>query len=107
MPVPSETELRRAGLPVIDLAAARVLFRTAESSGLGRPGTDELFDLWLGGGFDIAFYRNADQPLQARAAVDRAGDAGALPKRLWQRARRPLPVRERMIPKPGGLRQWP
>jgi hypothetical protein len=71
MPVPSETEPRRAGLPVIDLAAARVLFHTVESSGLGRPGTDEIFDQWLDSGFDIAFYRNADRPLQARPVDQR------------------------------------
>ncbi|MFB7790690.1 hypothetical protein ACFC0R_10310 [Streptomyces sp. NPDC056086] len=61
------TEPGREGLPLIDLAAARVLFRTAESSGLGRPRTDEIFDQWLDSGCDIAFYRNADRPLQARA----------------------------------------
>ncbi|MEV7686424.1 hypothetical protein [Streptomyces bungoensis] len=73
MPVPSETRRNRDGLPVVDLAAARELFRTAESSGLGRPGTDEIFDRWLGNRCDIAFYRAADRPLQARA-VD-MGDA--------------------------------
>ncbi|MGW7254012.1 hypothetical protein [Streptomyces sp. NPDC054834] len=76
MPVPSEspeTEPGRAGLPVIGLAAARELFRTAESSGLGRPGTDEIFDQWLDDLCDIAFYRNADRPLQARA-VNRSGE---------------------------------
>ncbi|GAA3051058.1 hypothetical protein [Streptomyces glomeratus] len=67
MPVPSETSPGRERLPLIDLAAARALFRTAESSGLGRPGTDELFDEWLDSFCDIAFYRNGDQPLQARA----------------------------------------
>ncbi|MEU6096205.1 hypothetical protein [Streptomyces sp. NPDC047079] len=67
MPVPSETSPGREGLPLIDLAAARARFRTAESSGLGRPGTDELFDEWLDSFCDIAFYRNGDQPLQARA----------------------------------------
>lgn len=67
MPVPSETRRNRAGLPVVDLAAARALFRTAESSGLGRPGTDELFDRWLDNRCDIVFYRAADRPLQARA----------------------------------------
>lgn len=71
MPVPSETEPGRAGLPLIDLAAARELFRTAESSGLGRPGTDEVFDQWLNGSYDVAFYRNADRPLQARAVDTR------------------------------------
>ncbi|MEW2256221.1 hypothetical protein [Streptomyces sp. NPDC047869] len=67
MPIPSETRRNRDGLPVIDLAAARELFRTAESSGLGRPGTDGIFDRWLDNRSDIAFYRNADRPLQARA----------------------------------------
>lgn len=38
MPVPSEAPRNRVGLPTVDLAAARELFRTAESSGLGRPG---------------------------------------------------------------------
>ncbi|MET8130259.1 hypothetical protein, partial [Streptomyces sp. NPDC005231] len=71
MPVPSETEPRRAGLPVIELAAARVLFRTAEASGLGSPGTDDLFGQWLDRGFDIAFYRTADRSLQARAVEQR------------------------------------
>ncbi|MFE7835919.1 hypothetical protein ACFU53_07630 [Streptomyces sp. NPDC057474] len=71
MPVPSETEPGRAGLPVIDLATARELFRTAESSGLGRPGTDEIFDQWLNDSCDIAFYRGADRPLQARAVDTR------------------------------------
>ncbi|MGY5008971.1 hypothetical protein ACWCY6_12930 [Streptomyces sp. 900105755] len=66
MPVPSDTEPGRAGLPVIGLGAARELFRTAESSGLGRPGTDEIFDQWLADSCDIAFYRNAARPLQAR-----------------------------------------
>ncbi|MFI1563965.1 hypothetical protein ACH4ZX_13060 [Streptomyces sp. NPDC020490] len=73
MPVPSETPRNRVGLPVIDLAAARELFRTAESSGLGRPGSDEIFDRWLGDRCDIAFYRAADRPLQARA-VDMADE---------------------------------
>ena len=67
MPVPSETEPGREGLPVIGLAAARELFRTAESGGLGRPGTDEIFDRWLDNHCDIAFHHNADRPLQARA----------------------------------------
>jgi hypothetical protein len=66
MPVPSDTEPGRAGLPVIDIAAARELFRTSESSGLGRPGTDETFDEWVGSYGGIAFYRNADWPVQAR-----------------------------------------
>lgn len=64
---PSATEPHRTGLPAIDLAAARVLFRTAESSGLGRTGTDEILQQWLDGGFDLAFYRNAERPLQVRA----------------------------------------
>ncbi|MEV5929162.1 hypothetical protein ACPCSG_26550 [Streptomyces cellulosae] len=37
MPVPSEAPRNRVGLPTVDLAAAGELFRTAESSGLGRP----------------------------------------------------------------------
>ncbi|MFF4867356.1 hypothetical protein ACFY3J_38020 [Streptomyces sp. NPDC001231] len=57
----------RAGLVTIGLDAARALFSTAEASGFGRPGTDEIFDQWLDSGFDVAFYRNADRPLQARA----------------------------------------
>ncbi|MEU9543126.1 hypothetical protein [Streptomyces mirabilis] len=71
MPVPSETEPDRVGLPVIELTAARVLFRTAEASGLGSPGTDDLFGEWLDCGFDIAFYRSADRPPQARAVEQR------------------------------------
>ncbi|MGW2821667.1 hypothetical protein ACWC24_11760 [Streptomyces sp. NPDC001443] len=66
MPVPSDAEPGHAGLPLIDLAAARELFRTAEVTGLGTPGSDEIFDRWLGEFRDIAFYRNADRPLQAR-----------------------------------------
>ncbi|MER5401419.1 hypothetical protein [Streptomyces sp. NPDC002599] len=66
MPVPSETEPGHAGLPLIDLAAARELFRTTEVTGLGAQGNDEIFDRWLGEFHDIAFYRNADRPLQAR-----------------------------------------
>ncbi|MET4642393.1 hypothetical protein ABID95_002120 [Streptomyces atratus] len=57
----------RAGLVTIGLDAARALFCTAEASSFGRPGTDEIFDQWLDSGFDVAFYRNADRPLQARA----------------------------------------
>ncbi|MEU6086702.1 hypothetical protein ABZ865_07810 [Streptomyces sp. NPDC047085] len=67
MHVPSETSPGREGLPLIDAAAARALFRTAESSGLGRLGTDERFDEWLDSSCDIAFYRNGDHPTQARA----------------------------------------
>ncbi|MEU2620832.1 hypothetical protein ABZ642_22295 [Streptomyces sp. NPDC007157] len=78
MSVPSETEPRRAGLPVIDLTAARELFRTAEASGLGSPGTDDLFGQWLDRGSDIAFYRTSDRPLQARAVEQRDG----VPERL-------------------------
>ncbi|CAL9448680.1 hypothetical protein [Streptomyces sp. enrichment culture] len=69
MPVPSEAPRNRVGLPTVDLAAAREPFRTAESSGLGRPGTDELFDRWLDESCDIAFYRGADRSLQARAGL--------------------------------------
>ncbi|MEU5520652.1 hypothetical protein ABZ759_08090 [Streptomyces sp. NPDC047860] len=57
----------RAGLVTIGLDAARALFCTAEASGSGRPGTDEIFDGWLDSGFDVAFYRSSDRPLQARA----------------------------------------
>ncbi|MEU1466210.1 hypothetical protein ABZ467_37480 [Streptomyces sp. NPDC005727] len=57
----------RAGLVTIGLDAARTLFCTAEASGSGRPGTDETFDEWLDSGFDVAFYRSEDRPLQARA----------------------------------------
>ncbi|MGQ4366270.1 hypothetical protein [Streptomyces sp. SAS_272] len=71
MPVTSETEPHRAGLPAIELAVARVSFRAAETSGLGAPGTDDHFDEWLDRGFDIAFYRTADRPLQARAVEQR------------------------------------
>ncbi|MER6470304.1 hypothetical protein [Streptomyces collinus] len=78
MPVPSEPRRNRVGLPVIDLAAARELFRTAESSGLGRPGTDEIFDRWLDNRCDIAFYRAEDRPLQARAV----GMDDEVPERL-------------------------
>ncbi|ALV51774.1 hypothetical protein ASR50_21775 [Streptomyces sp. 4F] len=67
MPVPSEAPRNRVGLPTVGLAAARELVRTAESSDLGRPGTDELFDRWLDESCDIAFYRGADRSLQARA----------------------------------------
>ncbi|GAB1337317.1 hypothetical protein ACE1SV_39070 [Streptomyces sp. E-15] len=67
MPAHFDEAPDRAGLPAIDLAAARVLFRTAESSGLGRPGTDEIFDQWLDDHCDVAFYRGPDRPLQARA----------------------------------------
>ncbi|MET8768899.1 hypothetical protein [Streptomyces sp. NPDC004658] len=57
----------RAGLVTIGLDAARALFRTAEASGSGRPGTDEVFDQWLDRGFDVVFYRSAGRSLQARA----------------------------------------
>ncbi|MER6066917.1 hypothetical protein ABT167_38505 [Streptomyces sp. NPDC001792] len=63
----ADAEPDRAGLVTIGLDAARALFRTAEASGFGRPGTDEIFDRWLDSGFDVAFYRTADRPLQARA----------------------------------------
>ncbi|MEU2555282.1 hypothetical protein ABZ589_26990 [Streptomyces sp. NPDC013313] len=66
MPVPSETAPDCDGLPLIGHAAARDLFRTAECTGLGRSGTDEIFDQWLDGFSDIAFYRNGDLPVQAR-----------------------------------------
>lgn len=66
MPLPSETEPGRAGLLLIDRAAARELFRTAQCTGLGKPGTDEIFDQWLDRHCGIAFYRNAGRPLQAR-----------------------------------------
>ncbi|WP_217128134.1 hypothetical protein [Streptomyces sp. AC558_RSS880] len=75
MPTPSETPRNRAGLPIVDLAAARELFRTAGSSGLGRPGTDGIFDQWLDESCDLAFHRGADRPSQARA-VDQEGVRG-------------------------------
>ncbi|MFI2643146.1 hypothetical protein [Streptomyces sp. NPDC018610] len=79
MPVPSETEPVREGLPLVDHAAARELFRSAECTGLGRPGSDEIFDEWLDGLSDIAFYRNGDLPVQARQ-VDASG--GWVPESL-------------------------
>ncbi|MGY4982428.1 hypothetical protein ACWCYL_35705 [Streptomyces sp. 900105755] len=66
MSVPSDIEPDRGDLPVIDHDAARELFRASESSGLGRPGTDDIFDEWLRAYGGIAFYRNADRPVQAR-----------------------------------------
>ncbi|OIJ67457.1 hypothetical protein [Streptomyces mangrovisoli] len=69
MPVSSDAEPDLVDLPVIRLDAARELFRTSESSGLGRPGTDEVFDEWLRVHEGIAFYRNADRPVQARPIV--------------------------------------
>ncbi|MEW2258158.1 hypothetical protein [Streptomyces sp. NPDC047869] len=57
----------RAGLVTIALDTARALFCTAEVSSSGLPGTDEIFGQWLDSGFDVAFYRSEDRPLQARA----------------------------------------
>lgn len=79
--VSPDAEPGRAGLVTIGLDAARAMFRTAEASalwsasegsGVGRQGTDEVFDQWLDSGFDIAFYRRADRPLQARAVSQEA-----------------------------------
>ncbi|MFI2505399.1 hypothetical protein [Streptomyces sp. NPDC018972] len=78
MPAPSETPRNRAVLPVVGLAAAREPFRTAESSGLGRPGTDGIFDQWLDESGDLAFHRGADRSSQARA-VDQEGVARPRP----------------------------
>ncbi|MFF0851779.1 hypothetical protein ACFYVM_12105 [Streptomyces sp. NPDC003280] len=82
MPVPSETAPGCDGLPLIDHAAARELFRTAECTGLGRPGTDEIFDQWLDGFSDIAFYRNGDLPGRRPRPADHRSPLGRTPHLL-------------------------